>query len=244
MRSRFVPFYLIRVSLQLAVMASEVEAREGFCPFSTTITPRSCRLWYRIVGNLTADAPPIVVLHGGPGMTHDYLLAVEDLAQEPYNLALIFWDQLGCGKSTLLPETAGEEGAWSETVFSDQLDCLLRYLKIDGSYSILGHSWGGMLAAAHAAQQPDGLRKLVLASTPFSMLHYTGAYCRYREKMPQHHREVLERPRGSDAVDTPEYLEAMGAFNKRHFLNLDHVPDEVQRSYDFVKQDSTVWMSA
>jgi pimeloyl-ACP methyl ester carboxylesterase len=52
------------------------------------------RVWYRIAGT---DRPgiPVLCLHGGPGMPHDYLEPLEDLAS---SRPVIFYDQLGCGR--------------------------------------------------------------------------------------------------------------------------------------------------
>jgi len=53
------------------------------------------RVWYRITGT---DRPgiPVLCLHGGPGMPHDYLEPLADLAS---SRPVIFYDQLGCGRS-------------------------------------------------------------------------------------------------------------------------------------------------
>src|SRR5206468_12987607 len=57
------------------------------------------KLFYRSYGKPTKGT--LLCLHGGPGATHDYLMALEDLAQFGYRVVLI--DQLGCGKSERPP---------------------------------------------------------------------------------------------------------------------------------------------
>jgi pimeloyl-ACP methyl ester carboxylesterase len=72
--------------------------REGTIPFKRFET------WYGIVGE--GEEPgklPVLTLHGGPGVTHDYLESMADLAD---GRRVIFYDQLGCGKSAT-PEIAG-----------------------------------------------------------------------------------------------------------------------------------------
>lgn len=64
------------------------EAREGYLPVT------GGRVWYQIVGS--GNATPLLVLHGGPGVPHDYLESLADLADER---PVVFYDQLGCGKS-------------------------------------------------------------------------------------------------------------------------------------------------
>lgn len=74
-------------------MASAHAVSEGYMPF------RGFRTWYRVVGDPGWDAEraPVMVLHGGPGATHDYL---EDLARlADGRRRVILYDQLGAGNS-------------------------------------------------------------------------------------------------------------------------------------------------
>ena len=69
---------------------------EGTVPFDEAQT------WYRVTGELRpgdAGAPaPLVVLHGGPGAAHDYLLSIADLAD---GRAVVHYDQIGNGRSNV-----------------------------------------------------------------------------------------------------------------------------------------------
>ena len=57
--------------------------------------------WYQVTGDLSSGRTPLVALHGGPGVAHNYLKPMEELAQDGWPLVL--YDQLGCGLSTHLP---------------------------------------------------------------------------------------------------------------------------------------------
>ncbi|NHW87867.1 alpha/beta hydrolase, partial [Escherichia coli] len=57
---------------------------------------------------------------------------------------------------------------WTVELFLAELDNLLRRLDIADEYVLFGQSWGGVLAAAHAADRPAGLRGLVIANAPAS----------------------------------------------------------------------------
>ena len=57
-------------------MSASHSSREGYAPY------REHRTWYRITGNPASDKTPLVIAHGGPGCTHDYLLAFQDLADD------------------------------------------------------------------------------------------------------------------------------------------------------------------
>jgi proline iminopeptidase len=71
------------------------------------------RIWYRIVG---PDRPgtPVLCLHGGPGMPHDYLEPLEDLA---VTRPVVFYDQLGCGRS----DRPADDSLWTTDRFVEEL---------------------------------------------------------------------------------------------------------------------------
>ncbi|RUU09710.1 alpha/beta hydrolase, partial [Mesorhizobium sp. M6A.T.Ca.TU.002.02.2.1] len=77
------------------------EAKEGHVAF------RGYRTWYRIAGNLDSPRLPLVVAHGGPGCTYDYVDTFKDIAALD-GRAVIHYDQLGNGNSTRLPEKGSD----------------------------------------------------------------------------------------------------------------------------------------
>ena len=88
-----------------------MHANEGFVPF------RGYRTWYRVVGDEQSEGKlPVVILHGGPGATHDYLEPLEALAQIG-GRRVVFYDQLGCGKSDL-PD---DESLWVVETFVESV---------------------------------------------------------------------------------------------------------------------------
>ena len=76
---------------------------------------------------------------GGPGVNHSYLLILSDLTKA-HGIPLVLYDQLGNGLSTHLPEKMGDVGFWTEGLFLDELDNLLKHLGIQDDYDLLGHS--------------------------------------------------------------------------------------------------------
>lgn len=197
---------------------------------------RDWETWYRVTGTLGGGRPPLVVLHGGPGATHDYLLPLADLATS--DRAVIHYDQLGSGNSTHLQERGSE--FWTVELFLDQLDALLSVLGVE-AYHLLGQSWGGMLAAEHAVRQPVGLRGLVLSNSPASMPLWISEAARLRAGLPAETRAVLDRHEAAGTTEDPEYLTATQAYYDRHLCRLIPNPPELARTLELLAADPTVY---
>jgi proline iminopeptidase len=129
--------------------AAAARPSEGYLEASEQV-----ELYYRTLG--TADAT-MVVLHGGPGLDHAYLLPdLEPLADFH---TLVYYDQRGGGRSTLVAD--GAELDLQAHV--EDLDAVRRELEIERTV-ILGHSWGAVLAAHYARAYPQHVEKLVMVS--------------------------------------------------------------------------------
>ena len=104
------------------------------------------------------DGPPIVVLHGGPDFDHCYFLPELDRLADAFRL--IYYDQRGRGRSA--------DGVRPEDVtLASELDDLDRVRSHFGleSITVLGHSWGGVVAMAYAIRHPDRVSHLILMDT-------------------------------------------------------------------------------
>ena len=119
---------------------SETSFSEGRLPLNVpNDTP--CFTYYKVFGDLKSDSPRLVVIHGGPGAGHEYLLPFARL-WERYGIPVVFYDQVGCASSTHLSDTTGDESLWQESHFLTELDNLLDYLHLrDGpGYHVLGRT--------------------------------------------------------------------------------------------------------
>jgi L-proline amide hydrolase len=194
--------------------------------------------WYRVVGELSGDGPaPLVTLHGGPGATHDYLLSLTDLARD--GRAVVFYDQIGNGNSTHLPERGAE--FWTVELFVRELANLLEQLGIADRYHVLGQSWGGFLAQEHALTKPQGLQSLVLSNTAASFPAFVEAANRWRAELPPEVEATLRRHEEAETTDDPEYVEACQVFYRRHVCRLPEWPAEVNRAFELLEEDPTVY---
>jgi len=175
---------------------------EGRVPFRDWLT------WYRVVGD--AEAPgrlPLLVLHGGPGGSHDMLEGLGALSSQ--GRRVVFYDQLGGGDSDRPDDTS----LWTVETFLEQLHSVREGLGLERIH-LLGSSWGGMLALEYAFTRPDGLASLVLNSTPTSAP-------RWAEETLRLHAELPRGLEGKAADDE---------FRRRHICRLDPEPEVVVRS--------------
>lgn len=205
--------------------------REGFSPFG------SYRTWYRVTGDIRSDKVPLVVLHGGPGCTHDYLESYADLAET--GRAVIHYDQIGNGRSTHRPDAPAD--FWTVDLFLSELDALLGDLGIAGRYNVLGQSWGGMLAAEHAVRRPGRLNSLIIANSPTSLKLWVEEGLRLRADLPEPVRQALERHEATGDYDQPEYRAATREFYQRHVCRTMPWPAEVERTFAYIDEDPTVY---
>ena len=204
---------------------------EGAAVFSQYCT------WYRITGDARSHKAPLVVIHGGPGSTHDYLDSFAALASD--GRCVVHYDQIGNGRSSHLPHAP--TNFWTSALFLDELDSLLGHLRICQNYILLGHSWGGMLGIEQAVRQPAGLRALVLANTPASIGLWNAAAQRHRHGLPVDIQTTLRLHEAAGSVEHPDYQAAVKVYLHRHFCRLSCWPSPLTRSADAKAADPTVY---
>jgi L-proline amide hydrolase len=205
--------------------------REGRVAFADMET------WYRVTGDLDSPLTPVVIVHGGPGATHNYLLSLSALALT--GRPVIHYDQVGCGNSTHRPQAPGD--TWNVTLFRDELANLLDALGISSRFHLLGQSWGGMLGAEFAITRPRGLASLILSNSPASMALWVSEATRLRAGLPAGVRETLDTHEAAGSIEDPEYVAATQVFYDRHVCRVVPNPPEVRRSWELMAEDPTVY---
>ncbi|WP_017997158.1 proline iminopeptidase-family hydrolase [Rhizobium leguminosarum] len=210
----------------------EVTTKEAYLPF------RDYRTWYRVTGSLESGKLPLVVAHGGPGCTHDYVDSFKDIAALD-GRPVIHYDQLGNGNSTRLPEKGPD--FWTVGLFLEELDTLLSHLGIRDRYAFLGQSWGGMLGAEHAVRQPQGLKALVIANSPANMHTWVSEANRLRQELPKEVQDTLLKHELAGSLTDPDYIAASRVFYDRHVCRVVPWPPEVARTFAIMDEDNTVY---
>jgi L-proline amide hydrolase len=210
-------------------MSETIPVEEGYIPF------KGHQVWYRIVGG--ADTPgklPLLTLHGGPGVTHDYLESLDAMAET--GRRVIYYDQLGCGRSS----TPSKPALWTIDLYKEEIDVVRAALKLDQIH-LLGQSWGGMLGMEYAMGRPKGVESLIVASSPASMIQWVSEANRLREALSPEVQKTLLAHEEAGTTDDPAYAEAMMVFYARHVCRLDPVPDFVARSFAALAKNPEVY---
>lgn len=182
-----------------------MEIREGYMPFLEYKT------YYRVVGKNTGNKKPLVLLHGGPGSTHNYFEVLDRLAEED-GRQLVMYDQIGCGNSYV----ENRPDLWNSKVWIEELIELRKHLGLDEIH-LLGQSWGGMQTLEYVCNyKPEGLKSIILSSTlPASWLWAEEAQ-RMIAQMPQDMQDAIKKATESGDYSSPEYQAAEAEYMRQH----------------------------
>lgn len=162
-----------------------------------------------------------------------------------YGVPVIVYDQIGCGNSTHLREKKGETDFWTVDLFVAELRNLIHTLKIS-TFDLLGHSWGGQLAATFAARQEPlgsgstGLRKLVIANSTAFIAQREPYFKQQMANLPSPFGEAARKAAQNGNTDTAEYKAALSEYGKHHMCRLDPWPQEMLDSMAAMEEDDTV----
>ena len=181
------------------------------------------RVWYRMVGEALSGAIPLLLLHGGPGFTSEYLDSLEALGDER---PVIRYDQLGCGRS----ERPDDLSLWTATHFVEEVAVVRRELGLERVH-ILGQSWGSMLAVDYVlTAAPAGVVSLVLASPPLSIPRWVEDTQKLLDEMPPEVRSTLEWHEREGFTSCPEYEAAVLEIYRRHLCRMRPWPLALERA--------------
>jgi proline-specific peptidase len=176
-------------------------------------------VWYRVVGD---GGIPLLCLHGGPGMAHDYISPMADLADRR---TVIFYDQLGCGRS----ERPDDASLWTLERSVAEVEAVRDALGLE-RFNLFGNSWGGWLALQYTLDRRPNLAGLIISSSPPSVDRAVREMNVLREQLPADIQRVLADHEARQFFDCPEYTAAIMAFYKRHLCRLEQWPEIVERS--------------
>lgn len=172
-------------SAQTSVSSNLFPIQDGF------VDSHGALIYYQSMG----QGAPLMIVHGGPGASHDYFL--------PYLLPLmrtsrlVFIDERGSGKSSKLEDPK----QYTIANMVEDIEAVRQSLGL-GKISLLGHSFGGALVQAYAFKYQKNLSHLILGSTFASTKELNHALAKMKAEMDPKERERVNA------------LEAAGLFGK------------------------------
>lgn len=178
---------------------------EGYMPYL------GYKTYYRIAGEQTGNKKPLILMHGGPGSTHNYFEVLDKLAEED-GRQLIMYDQIGCGESYV----ENRPDLWNAEVWTEELIALRKHLDLEECH-LLGQSWGGMLLLNYVCNyKPEGIKSAILSSTLPASWMWAQEQQRMIAWLPQEMQDAITRATATGDYSDPEYLAAEEEYMLRH----------------------------
>ncbi len=172
---------------------------------------------------------PLLVLHGGPGLFHDYLVPYFKHLSKKYQI--IFYDQRGCGKTDFPTDTS----TITLKNYVTDLEAIRKYLKID-KLNLVSHSWGSMIALNYGKKYPNHLKKLILISpAPATNEFFDETFTKMRRKRNDVDTKQLVKYMMSSAFekrDTGVFKKAIMLGDKVNLVNQESI-NELYRNMHF-----------
>ena len=193
-------------------------------------TPKGAfRVWTKRVGN--NPTIKVLLLHGGPGVTHEYLEAFDSYFPSA-EIEYYYYDQLGSYYS----DQPDEPELWDLPRFVEEVEQVRQALGLGSdNFYLYGHSWGGLLAIEYALKYQQHIKGLIISN----MMASIPAYNEYAETvlMPAMDQTVLAEVMGYEQAgdyENPRYMELVLEHHYvEHFLRipLTEWPDPVNRAF-------------
>jgi proline iminopeptidase len=187
------------------------------------------KVWTKRIGN--NPTLRVLLLHGGPGATHEYLEACDSYLPSA-GIEYYYYDQLGSAFS----DQPDEDALWELDRSVDEVEQVRQALGLErDSFVLYGHSWGGILAIEYALAHPDSLKGLVISN----MMSDVPAYNAYAQDvlkpaMDQDALREIEALESAGDIENPLYMELLNAHHYVHHvlrMPLEDWPNPVQRAF-------------
>ena len=192
------------------------------------------KVWTKRIGN--NPRIKLLLLHGGPGATHEYLEAC-DSHLPAAGIEYYYYDQLGSAFS----DQPDEPALWDVPRFVEEVEQVRQALNLDrDNLFLLGQSWGGILALEYALKYQQNLKGLIIAN----MMSSIPAYNDYARKTlmpamkPEILKQILQFEEAKD-YENPRYMELlMSSYYTEHILRMpaDQWPDPVNRAFAHINK--------
>jgi len=186
-------------------------------------------VWTKRIGN--NPRIKLLILHGGPGFTHEYLEAVDSYLPGA-GIEYYYYDQLGSYYS----DQPDEPELWETARFVEEVETVRKALGLGpDNFYLYGHSWGGILAIEYALKYPGNLKALVVSN----MVGSIPLYNEYADRMLQSQMDPavlaeIRRLEASNDTQNPRYMELLIPHHyEKHILRMpaSEWPDPLNRAF-------------
>ena len=179
------------------------------------------KVWTKKIGS---GQVKVLLLHGGPGFSHDYFECFEDFLT-PAGIEFYYYDQLGCGNS----DHPNDDRLWTVPRYLEEVEMVRKGLGLD-NFVLYGHSWGGMLGIEYALKYGQHLSRLVISDMTASIPDYVRHVNAIRAELSAADRATLAKYEAIKKYDDPAYLAVMDKVYHAHVLRLKDWPEPVPRA--------------
>ena len=235
-----VPAFAQKASPTLkSYFADAAKLKEGGVQLIAIKTPKGdFKVWTKRFGN--NPRIKVLLLHGGPGGTHEIFECFEGFLPAEA-IEFIYYDQLGSAYS----DQPKDKDLWTTERFVEEVEQVRVALGLNkNNFYLLGHSWGGILAAEYALKYGANLKGLIISNMMMSIPDYN----RYAEEVlakgmdPAVVKEVKELE-AKGLYDSPRYMELLVPhFYAKHLCRLPEWPDAINRMFGKLNKDLYVLM--
>ena len=178
-------------------------------------------VWFKRVGGGTGR--PLLAVHGGPGLPHNYISSLERLADER---EVIFWDQLGCGNS----ERPSDPALWTMERSVAEMHAVVKELGLNG-FHIFGNSWGGMLAQQYALDVTPRAASLTISNSIASIPQFSEMVTRLKAALDPATQSAIDHHEAAGTTHSPEYQAAIRTWNETYLCRVRPWPAELEDAF-------------
>lgn len=195
------------------------------------------KVWTKTIGN--NPRVKVLLLHGGPAMTHEYMEAFESFFPKE-GFEIIEYDQLGSYYS----DQPTDSSLWTTERFVEEVEQVRTALGLTkDNFYILGNSWGGILAMEYALKYQQNLKGLIICNMMASIPDYEKYNGVLRAQMRPSLVDSLQQYEAKGLFKDPTYQELVfNEYYTKHLCRLPEWPEPVNRSFKHINESIYVMM--
>lgn len=195
------------------------------------------KVWTKTIGN--NPRVKVLLLHGGPAMTHEYMEAFESFFPKE-GFELIEYDQLGSYYS----DQPTDSSLWTTERFVEEVEQVRTALGLTkDNFYLLGNSWGGILAMEYALKYQQNLKGLIICNMMASIPDYEKYNGVLRAQMRPSLVDSLQQYEAKGLFKDPTYQALVfSEYYTKHLCRLPEWPEPVNRSFKHINESIYVMM--